>query len=148
MQAPVASITDLLDSSIAMPAKQSSYPTSIGRFTNVVLAYEKAKQRGHDPNTDPIIVDYNSSSLNWAGGYSPCITAARGSQGGHWVSHLRRHLTWEEMVKLMGVRPTRVQAWEGSLTNTECGRVIGNAVHVGVLRRLLAAVLRSAGLRD
>ena len=63
--------------------------------------------------------------------------------GGHWVSSRPRLLTVEEMLVLQGV-PADVRR-EG-ISNRQLGLMIGNAVSVNVLERLLARLLPGVGL--
>lgn len=70
---------------------------------NVLLAQAKAEELGYKP-TDPIVVDMHSSRMNWANGYSPCLTASRAASGGHWLLWAQRSMTTHEMMRLMGLR--------------------------------------------
>ena len=77
---------------------------------------------------------------------SPCLTASRSAAGGHWVVSRGRRFTFE-MAKLMGVAPRRLKAWDSScLTAAQRGHILGNAVPVSLLRRVLEGALPAVGL--
>ena len=135
-QVKMEDIKSILDSTIKGPRNLADVVTPRALDT-IIKACEQAKESGYKPHKDVIIVDHNSSYVNWAAGYSPCITATRGASHGHWITHLRRVMSISEMVKLMGVRPERVAAWSEHVSVSAFGHVIGNAVHVGLIKRLL-----------
>ena len=147
-QVKMENIKNILESKVRGPRDMNELVITTSRLHNIVLACEEAKKCGFRPHKDAIIIDHMGSKVNWAAGYSPCITATRGAAGGHWISHLRRVMTVSEMIALMGVRPERARGWLGALSKADFGHVIGNAVHVGLLKRLLAEALSAAGLTD
>ena len=123
------------------PAKQSI------ACRNVLKALKDASSRQQiDGLREPIIVDVDSSNLNYAVGYSPCLTRTRAMNGGHWATHVQRRLNTREMLMLMGVQPSRVQRWHLVMSERQFRGVIGNAVCVPVLRRILERLFHAVGL--
>ena len=97
---------------------------------------------------DPIIVDLHAGKnfRQWAFGKSPCITAARGKSQGFYIPSLRRRMTVDDMARLQGMQPGRVD-WVGAgIGKGTYGHMIGNSMSVNVLERLLPKVLHAAGL--
>ena len=62
---------------------------------------------------------------------------------GHYANHLGRMLTNTEALLLMGFDPSKVRV--PSITGTQFRSLCGNAVHMGVLARVLASLM---GMRD
>ena len=55
-------------------------------------------------------------------------------------------MTTDEMVGLMGVDPCRVRGWQHVVSQAQFHGVIGNAVPVPLLERILIRALPAAGL--
>ena len=91
------------------------------------------------------MVDINASPafFKWTVGYSPCLTKARGAQGGFYVSTHGRMLDLVELGRLQGVNVDDFK-WEGILTKNQFGSILGNAMSRNVLDRLLPRVLKAA----
>ena len=106
----------------------------------------EVRSSGVDVLRAPVVVDCDSSRCHYNVGYSPCLTASRASNGGHWVVCRQRRFTLREMVRLMGVRPERVSAWERQISSRQMGHIVGNAVPVPLLEAVLRPLLRAAGL--
>ena len=70
---------------------------------------------------------------------SPCLTRARASSSGHWVSTRGRRMTRNEMLRLFAIRPLRLDFRD--VPKRSVGAMIGNAMAVNVLERLLCRVL-------
>ncbi len=113
---------------------------------HVERAMEEARRKGIDPLQVPCVVDHLGSKGAWNAAYSPCITAARASSGGHWITSKQRQMSWKEMARLQGADPERVAAWQGAILASRFGRIVGNAVPVPLLSRLFLQVLPAAGL--
>jgi len=62
---------------------------------------------------------------------------------GHYANHLGRMLTSSESLKIMGFDPSKVRV--PSITSTQMRSLCGNAMHCGVLARVLASLM---GVRD
>ena len=82
----------------------------------------------------------------WTCGKSPCITASRGKSQGFFITSLQRRMTVDDMARLQGMRPGRVD-WQGAgIGQASYGHRVGNSMSVNVLERLLPRVLHAAGL--
>jgi site-specific DNA-cytosine methylase len=77
----------------------------------------------------------------------PCLTASRCKSGGHYLMNKERFLTWQEMCRLQGLPPTKVDFHAAGVELRDFRHAVGNAMSVNVLMRLLLPLLYSAGLR-
>ena len=72
------------------------------------------------------------SRMGWMHGVSPCLSRSRFD--GHWISHLQRKFSTNEMLRLQGMQPCRLSS---SVSASELGKQIGNAMSVNVIQRVL-----------
>ena len=77
-------------------------------------------------------------------GKTPCLTAARGAQGGFWLLGHRRMMTVGELLKLQGIDPAGAQIGT-VLSARHAGFLSGNAFTLPLIARVLACGLRSLG---
>ncbi len=109
--------------------------------------YKKAKQ-AHPNGLDGVIIDIDAGSTypTSAAGYSPCLTASRARAGGFYIGGLNRRMTIREMCAIQGIKETDLY-WQGAgISQTNFRRMIGNAMSVNVLERVLPKLLWSARL--
>jgi len=112
-------------------------------YSNVRRALKELSATGCKPLKVPYVVDCDSSSdrMKWMKEASPCITCSRAA--GHWVTSRGRRLTKDEMMRLQGMRPDK---FKKTVSETQLGIQIGNAMSVNVLERLFVRILPAAGL--
>ena len=120
--------------------------------TQAVLnrAYNILKEKGARPAQDPCFVE-TGASLAWSSvmiGTSPCLTATRCGNGGHFMTHRRRLMTVSEMCRLQGLPPNRINYRQAKVSSKVFARAVGNMMSVNVLQRILPALLKSAGLLE
>lgn len=135
-------IDDILQSRRGGPAELKALGPKCS--AKLVAYLDTLRARGHDPDVDTWII-------NVFGGYQPhgmknvcpCLTRGRAGSGGHWVSTRRRLLTIDEMLTLQGI-PADVH--RKGISNRQVGYMIGNAMSVNVLERLLLRLLPGVGL--
>lgn len=97
-----------------------------------------------DNNAD-VIADLAGSSLVFMRDMCPCLTASHTSDGAFWSVRRRRLLSTEELMALQGMHASAFKNWESVLSKRSMGKVIGNAMSVCVLERVLRGVLVSLG---
>ena len=132
------SLLDAVDPKVNVKASLPPESQATAR-KNVVAALKELVEAGIDCyRSEPAIIDCDGSKFHYNVGYSPCLTASRG-RGGHWVSSRGRRQSVAERLRLMGVRPQRVEDAVKNEPANLIGEIIGNAVPVP----LLAAVYRS-----
>ena len=74
-------------------------------------------------------------------GKTPCLTAARGGQGGFWLLGHRRMMHVDELPLLQGIDPasTRIHT---AVSFRQAGFLIGNAFTLPLIARVLVCGLR------
>jgi DNA-cytosine methyltransferase len=109
-----------------------------------LLSYLKSlHERGHNPDCDTWIIDIWASKPFGMKGKSPCLTRSRAGAGGHWITTSKRLMTLPEMLRLQGVSP---KVNRTGISDRQMGCMIGNAMSVNVLERLLVRLLPAVGL--
>ena len=78
---------------------------------------------------------------------TPCLTAARATEGGHWLLHRGRFMVLDELFRLQGLSPSRWQLPAG-ISENAMKACIGNAISGNVIKLLLDAVLQALGYFD
>ena len=99
-----------------------------------------------DPSQEPCFVDVFSTQA-WSAsmrGVSPCLTATRCKQGGHFISTRRGLMTLPEMCRLQCIPPPPGRF--KPFSERRFLEAMGNAMSANVLARFLAHVLRAASL--
>ena len=82
-------------------------------------------------------------------GKLPCLTAARGAQGGFHISTKHRMTTIHELGRLQGWHTLSIdKVLDRGAKVSSLWRALGNGMSVNVLYRLLPRALRSAGLLE
>ena len=61
-----------------------------------------AAEQGRRAEDLPVVVDAGGTSLNYAVGWSPCLTAARGQTSSFWLLQAGRFMTVSELCRLQG----------------------------------------------
>ena len=75
---------------------------------------------------------------------TPCLTAARGAQGGFWLLGKHRMMKVEELLRLQGFNPSQTQLMQ-VLSMRQAGALIGNSFALPVIGRVLVRALCSIG---
>lgn len=96
-------------------------------------------------NNAEVIADLAGSSPVFMRDMCPCLTASHTSDGAFWSVRRRRPLSTEELMALQGMHVSAFKDWESVLNKRRMGKVIGNAMSVCVLERVLRGVLVSLG---
>ena len=77
-------------------------------------------------------------------GKTPCLTAARGAQGGFWLLSQRRMMHLDELLLLQGIDPATTHI-RTAVSDRQAGFLIGNAFALPLIARVLVCGLRSLG---
>jgi hypothetical protein len=85
-----------------------------------------------------------SCQVNFMLNRSPCLTKARSSSGGHWLTTRGRRMSRAEMLRLFAIKPARLNF--NMVSSRKAGGMIGNAIAVNVLERIFCRLLPAAGL--
>ena len=105
---------------------------------------------GIDPRRVPMCVDIDCSKKfqSYGVNMAKTLTKTRGAAGGPWVSTRGRRVTTTELMKLQGLCPQDIPYKELGLAVSKVGQMIGNAVAVHVMGRVLSEAMSAAGLTD
>jgi len=135
-------IDDILQSRRGGPAELKALGPKCS--AKLVAYLDTLRARGHDPDVDTWIINvFGGFQPHGMKNMCPCLTRGRAGSGGHWVSTRRRLLTIDEMLTLQGI-PADVH--RKGISNRQVGYMIGNAMSVNVLERLLLRLLPGVGL--
>jgi site-specific DNA-cytosine methylase len=120
-----------------------------GRMLKVLEAgLRKLGGAGHDPSSSHCVIDLKSS-LCWSSAMyecSPCLTASRCRTGGFYLTKFQRSMTVREICRLQGIPDDRFRFWEAGVKQSNFLYAVGNAMTSTTLARVLAHVLRHAGM--
>ncbi|CAK0860769.1 unnamed protein product, partial [Prorocentrum cordatum] len=141
-------LIDLMDPATDLKPFPGNLPSKSSgtKRKNVLDALKAIASDGSDPLAVPAVVDHGSSKMNYAIGYSPCLTRNRAMSHGHWVTCLQREMTTGEMLRLQGVEEWRVRGWKHIICEGQFHAIIGNAIPLPMIERILMRALYSASL--
>ena len=115
--------------------------------------YDICADNSIDLRVSNLVVDIDSKKLGMMSGRCPCLTSTRAACGGHWVACRGRRTSIAEMERLMGIGVAPPKGGEAaivhhppSITDRQWGSMLGNAIPVPLLQRLLCRILPAAGL--
>ena len=75
----------------------------------------------------------------------PCLTKQRSASRAYYSISRRRSLTLADMSRLQGVAAKDIEGWESVVSGPQLGGIIGNAIPICVMERVIRAVLTSLG---
>ena len=101
--------------------------------------------RGFVPHRTPAVCSVRNRRPSTMMNCSPCLTAARAKEGGHWLLHRARFMTLNELFRLQGLPPSRWKIPAG-VPVSRMRLCIGNAISGNVIKLLLAAAMEAMGL--
>ena len=133
--------TFLGSESDAAASAQGEESPSVQR--NLTSAFKQIHDFGLNPHKATIAVDVDASArhMTWDSAVLPCLTRSR--YRGHWITSKRRRTTMKEMLLFQGIKPSSITQ---TCSSTEMGKLIGNAMSVNVVERLLHSLFKSVGL--
>lgn len=122
----------------------TSLPETAHAKKQVIAALQRIRELGFDPYKIACAVDANATKVHWMPNKLPCVTATRGSNGGHWLTNRARWTSLDELLRAQGMRPGVID--KTVLTKPQLGRAIGNAMTETIITRVLRDLLTSLGL--
>ena len=138
---PAVRLSDFLDP--CPRAHPNKRPDSNHKKKMVEEAVVKLQNEGYNVKNTTAVVDFASSRLNVMVEQSPCLTASRGADGGHWLVRHGRQMSRDEMLRVQGFDPYLVQTH--GIGDRKFGAAIGNAMTQTVVEELLRNLLASVG---
>jgi site-specific DNA-cytosine methylase len=94
---------------------------------------------------DDIIADLGRSSPRTMKNKCMCITASRAGDKAYWSLKRHRQLTMHELMQLQGMSPSNLSGWEHVVSHRQMGEVVGNAMTVSVVQRIVHQIFASFG---
>ena len=144
---PRVTLADILD-----PPTPEDNPRRLPHLNSskelVKVAYNACLAKGIDPMKTPIAVDidcgtkYKTYGVNVA----KTLTKARGGTGGPWISTRGRRTSATELMKIQGFKPCEIPFEAAGLSKAMLGKMLGDAVPVPMLGRVMAHAMYSAGV--
>ena len=96
------------------------------------------------PGAD-IIAELGASYPKKREGASPCLTATRTGDGAYWSLLRCRPLRMQELMALQGFRESDLPSWRNHMSERQMGTLLGNAMTLTVMTRVMRSVLGSLG---
>lgn len=130
---------------------------SKSRRVRLQRSFAQIRAAGLDRHKEDAVVDMDAFTVHWVKGHCPCLTRTRAGAGAFWLTSHGRVFSLAEMLRLQGMpsdlllstirrRHARDHPLRKPLSQRQVGQLVGNAMSVNVLSRLLARVLPAVGL--
>lgn len=133
-----------------LPAPKGSVPRdTITANRNVLNAHKRIKKLGGTPSSDPYIIDLAASASRetFRRGEAPCLTASHAGERAYWATWLGKRLDIKQLMKLQGYdNHPKGKPYKVNISDRRMGHILGNAMSVNVLERVLVRALHAAGL--
>ena len=129
-------------------ASPTTLPAAKFARRNVKLQFKRVLWRGVDPRKTFVAVDMHASpKYRTAKAHClPTLTASRASSCGWWISSVGRPITVSELLRFQGMTANDVRGWTDAVSKNQMGHMVGNALSVNVIERILCKALWAAGL--
>ena len=137
---------------IIMPddiAKRLPATSDVRARSMVCRAYRKCLAAKTSPSKHFVAVDVGCSDrfARYKVGLHPCLTASRAQQFGWWWSLVGRRATLPELCRCQGCDLDDFSGWcEQGITEAAMAHMVGNAMSLNVIERVLIRACWSAGL--
>lgn len=138
------SLTSILDLAPNLPLADE-HKFSVTKLKNLLAITERYKNNANMLLKDENVCNIGGSSPHIMVNMCPCLTKSRASQRGYYSFSRQRSLTIEDMCRLQGVPAKDIKGWGSVVTDAQIGGIIGNAIPVCVMERVLHAILSSLG---
>ena len=131
-------VSGLLDNENTATSERLADLSKLPAF-NVHTQESLIQERGGNPKKESWILDCDAAKANSFSmkDVSPCITRSR--YKGHWITNVQRRMTITEMCRFQGFNPTKLKH---CVSDTELGHMLGNAMSVNIIERILFRVIR------
>lgn len=120
-------------------------PSQRNRISNLVKANLAIAAKGLDMwKTDAIVdVDQGRKKAAFMIDRCPCITSGRARSLGYFSTKRLRKLCLDDLIRLQGSNPDFIR--QSGLSDAKLGSIVGNAMTISVVQRVLKALLPAAG---
>jgi DNA-cytosine methyltransferase len=116
--------------------KRVAFPTSPVAAKKVKVAVAQLRGMGINPLKVPVAINCDAIRSRWFVDKVPCLTAARASNGGFWVTCKNSRMSVAEMMRCQGMNPETL-VFPKELSKRAVGHMIGNAFTQTVIERIV-----------
>ena len=113
---------------------------NLTKRTNLALVLESTRNIDGD-----VIAELGSSYKKFMVDVCPCLTASRTGDQAYFSVKRMRPATMEELMKLQGMQPEWLPGWETVVSHRQMGKLVGNAMTVTLMERIMRKVFLSLG---
>jgi DNA-cytosine methyltransferase len=115
---------------------------------NLDLALETIRGMKYDPFKHDILIDIDGVKPQISTDVAMCLTKRLSSGGGPWVTSRGRRTTVQELCRLQGASPGPIiaAAQRAPISPRQLYEIIGNAITVPLLARVIAEIFKAAKL--
>ncbi|CAE7250140.1 bsp6IM [Symbiodinium sp. CCMP2456] len=143
-EVPMRPITDFIPGD---PTRRGTdYPGPLPRTMttrrNLIKLLTRLEKEGKDPLGAHYICDLASMTPRAVLGWSPCLTRARCTTGGHWLAWRQRWMHLREICLLQGLDSELLRT--DRVSQRELAMMAGNAIPIPLLARVLQGVLAAS----
>ena len=140
---PMQSLPSLMsDEVLQLPG---SLPTATKAAAKIKVVETKLAEHGLSAEERSfMVVNCHSQLGKLFVGTTPCLTAARGAQGGFWLLGHNRMMSLDELLRLQGLDPSSTHM-ASTVSSRQAGMLIGNCFTLPVVGRVLISALRACG---
>lgn len=140
-------IEAFLDDHVGAPGR-AEVQADTGPWSVLQKGVARLRAKGHNDEMETCCIDVFSTSA-WSSAMvrcSPCLTASRCKQGGHFVSTRKGLMTRSELCRLQCIPEHRFRPELINVPDKSFKHAVGNAMSANVLARVLAHALRASNL--
>ena len=141
---PACSLPSLLSDDHHDRSSRPTAPKAVQKLDRVER--ELAQLDVSEEERNYMVVNCHAESGRLFVGTTPCLTSARGAQGGFWLLGRNRTMTVDELLRLQGIDPSSTHIATVASAR-QAGFLLGNSFTLTVIARVLASVFRCLGTR-
>ncbi len=132
-----------------MTALESMLPVNEKAKDHVLKALRHAAKQGVEISKSRIVVDIGASSkfAHYSVDQFPTITSTRAVGCDWWIADLGRRVTTSELMFLQGFEKGSVDYVAAKVSEQRVRHMVGNAMSMNILERLLPRLLSSVGIQ-
>ena len=116
------------------------------KLRNIIETYNFLLENRIDPESHDYIVNIGGTRPGRMLNRCMCLTANRCGEQAYFSTLRFRVLDQSDMMRLQGVDPVYFAGWEEVISKRQMGRIIGNAMSLNVVEKLVRNIFQSLGI--
>ena len=124
------------------PAPPELNNTNLKNLTSIMEKFKEAPQK---LSATENVANIGGSSPHIMMNMCPCLTKQRAASRAYFSLSRQRSLTLADMARLQGVPAQDIEGWDSVVSAPQLGGIIGNAIPICLMERVLHSVLKSLG---